>query len=260
MKLPRLCTKHKNNKQKTTYTCRRGKRRQNNKIKRMVNFKIFQSCIRVATPRRSSSGPLPHICIVCAAAFCILRSSGFPPAFWPFVNEIIFLPPSLPKPKASLSITHISQWWRLSAATSGWGRNGAKGQWRQRRKEACVCLLAVCVCVSLSRAKRMLANRWTVPRSLPISGVGSGERMGALVGALGRQRNSLKHKRDDNNVWCVCFVCSSCFCPLLRLRGSCLPCCLYDLCSSDVIYSSEEIAKIWFAIKDFAKHFNCKRL
>lgn len=72
--------------------------------------------------------------------------------------------------------------------------NGGSGG----RKRVFVCLQ--CVCVSLSRAKRMLANRWTVPRSLPISGVGSVERMGALVGALGRQRNSLKHKRDDNNV------------------------------------------------------------
>jgi len=50
----------------------------------------------------------------------------------------------------------------------------------------------------------MLANRWTLPRSLPISDMWVDKRWGEgqkqWPEPCGRQRNPLKHKRDDNNV------------------------------------------------------------
>lgn len=107
----------------------------------MVNFKVFQPC---TTPT-----PLAYsLCIVFVLHSLRFLALPYPPLSWhfPFVNEIIFLPPSLPKPKASLSITHFPMMAIERESESRDRQNGAKGQW-QRRKEACVrgCVLSALI-------------------------------------------------------------------------------------------------------------------
>jgi len=93
------------------------------------------------------------------------------------------------------------------------GQNGAKGQW-QRRKEACVrvCVLSaplvgcVCACAYVCEGPNgcwQIAGLW--PDPCLYQTCGWAEWRGAdgprpETGPWGRQRNPLKHKRDDNNV------------------------------------------------------------